>query len=93
MSGTDFDWADPFRLESQLTEEERAIRGAARAFARERLLPGIVEAYAEERSDPSLFTLLHLNVAPAALILFTGLYALYWFRVPGQPRPAPIGRS
>ncbi|GBU17892.1 MULTISPECIES: acyl-CoA dehydrogenase [Methylobacterium] len=56
MSGTDFDWADPFRLESQLTEEERAIRDAARAFARERLLPGIVEAYAEERSDPSLFT-------------------------------------
>ena len=29
-----FDWEDPFRLEDQLTEDERMIRDAARAFAR-----------------------------------------------------------
>ncbi|MBE7198117.1 MAG: acyl-CoA dehydrogenase family protein, partial [Parafilimonas terrae] len=50
-----FVWDDPFLLDEQLTDDERAIRDAAQDFARERLLPGIVEAYANEKTDPGLF--------------------------------------
>ncbi len=50
-----FDWSDPLRLEEQLTEEERLIRDATRAFAQEKLLPRIIEAYEHERTDPGLF--------------------------------------
>jgi glutaryl-CoA dehydrogenase len=50
-----FAWDDPFLLDDQLTEDERAIHEAARAFAQEELLPGIVEAYAQETSNPELF--------------------------------------
>ena len=50
-----FVWDDPFLLDDQLTEDERAIRDVAHDFAQERLLPGIVEAYAQEKTDPDLF--------------------------------------
>jgi len=50
-----FVWDDPFLLEDQLTEDERAIRDVAQSFAQEQLLPGIVEAYATEKTDPGLF--------------------------------------
>jgi len=50
-----FDWADPFLLEDQLTDEERMIRDAAAAYAREKLQPRVTEAFAEEQSDPAIF--------------------------------------
>jgi len=50
-----FDWADPFRLEDQLSEEERAIRDAARAYAQDRLQPRVTAAWREERTDPAIF--------------------------------------
>jgi glutaryl-CoA dehydrogenase len=50
-----FDWEDPFRLEDQLTEEERMLRDAARAFAQEKLQPGVVAACREEKTDPGIF--------------------------------------
>jgi glutaryl-CoA dehydrogenase len=50
-----FNWEDPFLLDEQLTDDERMIRDAARAFAQERLLPRIIEAYREETSDPGIF--------------------------------------
>jgi len=50
-----FDWEDPFRLEDQLTEEERMLRDAARAYATEKLQPRVVAAYREETTDPSIF--------------------------------------
>ena len=34
-----YDWADPFMLEDQLTEDERLTRDSARAFAQEKLQP------------------------------------------------------
>ena len=49
-----FDWSDPFGLEDQLVEDERAVRDAARQFCAERLLPGIVEANRHERFDRGL---------------------------------------
>ena len=50
-----FNWADPFRLHDQLTEEERMLQGAAAAYAAEKLAPRITRAYAEEATDPAIF--------------------------------------
>jgi glutaryl-CoA dehydrogenase len=50
-----FDWQDPFRLDDQLTEEERMLRDGARAYAQEKLQPRVVAAYREEATDPAIF--------------------------------------
>jgi glutaryl-CoA dehydrogenase len=50
-----FDWADPLRLEDQLSEDERMLRDAAAAFAADRLAPRVQDAYREERTDPAIF--------------------------------------
>jgi glutaryl-CoA dehydrogenase len=50
-----FNWEDPFRLEDQLTEEERMLRDAARAYAQDKLQPRVIEAYASEKTDPEIF--------------------------------------
>lgn len=50
-----FDWSDPFRLESQLSDVERMLRDAAAAFAADRLAPRIQKAYLEENTDPEIF--------------------------------------
>ncbi|WP_394198067.1 acyl-CoA dehydrogenase [Litoreibacter albidus] len=50
-----FDWEDPFRLEDQLTEDERMLRDAARSFAETELAPKVIEAYREETVDPGMF--------------------------------------
>ncbi len=51
MSKTDFNWEDPLDLESWLSDEERMIRDAARAFAQDKLAPRIKSAFREERFD------------------------------------------
>ena len=50
-----FDWADPFRLVDQLTEDERMIQQSARAYAQEKLQPRVIDAFANETTDPSIF--------------------------------------
>ncbi len=50
-----FDWEDPFRLDEQLTEEERMLRDGARAYATEKLQPRVIAAYREETTDPDIF--------------------------------------
>ena len=50
-----FDWDDPFRLDQQLTDDERAIRDAARAYAQDRLQARVIRAFAEEHTDPAIF--------------------------------------
>jgi glutaryl-CoA dehydrogenase len=50
-----FDWADPFLLDDQLSDEERMIRDAARDFAQTRLQPSVSEAYLQEKTDPAIF--------------------------------------
>jgi len=50
-----FDWNDPFRLDDQLTEEERMLRDAARAYAQDRLQPRVIAAYRDESFDPAIF--------------------------------------
>ncbi|KQB14608.1 acyl-CoA dehydrogenase [Rhodobacter capsulatus] len=50
-----FDWDDPLRLNGQLSEEERMLRDAARAYAQEKLQPRVIRAFAEEETDPAIF--------------------------------------
>ena len=50
-----FDWEDAFRLEDQLSEEERMLRDGARAYAQEKLQSRVIEAYREEKTDPAIF--------------------------------------
>ena len=50
-----YDWADPFMLEDQLTEDERLTRDSARAFAQEKLQPRVITAYREEEVAPEIF--------------------------------------
>ena len=50
-----FDWEDPFRLDDQLTEEERMLRDGARAYAQEKLQPRVIAAYRDESTDPAIF--------------------------------------
>ena len=51
-----FDWADPFMLGEQLTEDERLILNTARSFAQDRLMPGIIEANRNEKFDRAIMT-------------------------------------
>jgi glutaryl-CoA dehydrogenase len=50
-----FDWADALRLDDQLTEDERMMQAAARAFAQEKLQPRVIDAYRDEVTDPDIF--------------------------------------
>ncbi|RIK92155.1 MAG: acyl-CoA dehydrogenase [Proteobacteria bacterium] len=50
-----FNWADPFLVEWQITEEERMIRNAVQAFAQDKLQPRVTEAYREEKTDKAIF--------------------------------------
>ena len=50
-----FKWDDPFLLDDQLSEEERMISDAARAFAQSELKPIVDNAYMNEETDPGLF--------------------------------------
>jgi len=50
-----FNWEDPFRLEEQLTDDERLVADTARQFAQQRLAPRVQEAYRNETTDPAIF--------------------------------------
>src|SRR4051812_39265439 len=48
---TRFAWDDPLRLDSTLSEDERAIRDTAHAFCQEKLFPRVLMANREEKFD------------------------------------------
>src|SRR5437764_2997299 len=50
-----FHWDDPLLLEQQITDDERAVRDAARAYCQEKLLPRVLQAFRHETTDPSIF--------------------------------------
>ncbi len=50
-----FTWDDPFRLNDQLSEEERMLAEGARAFAQEKLAPRVTEAFENETVEPEIF--------------------------------------
>jgi glutaryl-CoA dehydrogenase len=49
-----FDWADPLRLDGQLSDDERMIRDAARDYAQEKLQPRVLTAFRQERFDRAI---------------------------------------
>jgi glutaryl-CoA dehydrogenase len=51
-----FDWEDPLMLESQLSAEERAVRDAARSFAKTRLATQVVGDFRDEQANASLLS-------------------------------------
>ena len=50
-----FSWEDPFQLSAQLTDDERQVQEAARAYCQERLLPRVTDAFLNETTDVSIF--------------------------------------
>jgi len=50
-----FNWEDPFLLDAQLTEDERMVREAARAYCQEKLEPRVLEAFRHEQTDVAIF--------------------------------------
>lgn len=54
-SAPSFHWEDPLLLDSQLTDEERMVRDAARAYAQDKLLPRVLEAFRHEKTDVAIF--------------------------------------
>lgn len=51
-----FAWEDALRLDAALTEEERAIRDTAHAYAQEKLQPRVLTAFREERFDRDIMS-------------------------------------
>ena len=50
-----FDWEDPFRLDEQLTDDERMIRDTANGYAQDKLQPRVLEAFEKEETDVAIF--------------------------------------
>ena len=50
-----FHWDDPLLLDQQLTDDERMVREAARAYCQDRLQPRILDAFRHEKMDASIF--------------------------------------
>ena len=55
MAKASFHWDDPFLLQQQLTEDERMIEEAARAYCQDKLLTRVTEAFRHEKTDPAIF--------------------------------------
>lgn len=53
-SGSPFNWKDPFLMDDQLTEDERAIRDSAQSYCEENLLTRITEANRNETFDKKI---------------------------------------
>jgi glutaryl-CoA dehydrogenase len=51
-----FEWADPFDLNSQLTDEERLVRDTAEAYAQDKLQPRVTQAYMDEQFDRAILS-------------------------------------
>ena len=51
-----FDWADPFDLNHQLTDEERLVRDTAEGYAQEKLQPRVTAAYLDENFDRGILS-------------------------------------
>ena len=52
---TAFQWDDPLLLDDQLSEDERMVRDAARAYCQDKLAPRVRDAFRHEKTDASIF--------------------------------------
>jgi glutaryl-CoA dehydrogenase len=50
-----FSWQDPLLLDEQLTQDERMVREAARAYCQGKLAPRVLDAFRHEKTDPAIF--------------------------------------
>jgi glutaryl-CoA dehydrogenase len=50
-----FSWEDPLLLDQQLSEDERMVREAARAYCQDKLAPRVLEAFRHEKTDREIF--------------------------------------
>ena len=55
MSKAAFHWQDPLLLDGQLSEDERLLRDAARAYCQDKLQPRVLMAFRNETFDPAIF--------------------------------------
>ena len=55
MAHAAFQWDDPFLLDQQLTDDERAIRDAANAYCQDKLAPRVLEAFRHAKMDTTIF--------------------------------------
>ncbi|WP_420348558.1 acyl-CoA dehydrogenase [Pelagibius sp.] len=55
-SKVQFDWQDPLLFDDQLSEDERMIRDAARAYCQDALMPRILDANRNEVFDRAIMT-------------------------------------
>ncbi len=56
MAKTPFAWDDPFRLDDQLSDDERAVRDAAHAYCQERLQTRVLMAARHEQFDREIMS-------------------------------------
>ncbi|MGH6983485.1 MAG: acyl-CoA dehydrogenase [Stellaceae bacterium] len=49
-----FDWQDPLRFDDLLSEDERLVRDAARAYAQDKLMARVLKAFREEHFDRAI---------------------------------------
>jgi glutaryl-CoA dehydrogenase len=54
-SRSSFRWDDPLLLDRQITDDERAVRDATRAYCQDRLAPRVLRAFREEHTEPAIF--------------------------------------
>jgi glutaryl-CoA dehydrogenase len=50
-----FHWDDPLLLDQQLSDDERQVRDAARAYCQDKLGTRVLEAFRKEETDPAIF--------------------------------------
>ena len=50
-----FQWDDPFHLDAQLSDDERAVREAAQAYCQDKLAPRVQMAFRNEHTDVAIF--------------------------------------
>ncbi len=55
MAEASFNWEDPLLLDSQLTDEERMVRDAARSYCQDKLAPRVLEGFRHEKTDVKIF--------------------------------------
>ena len=50
-----FHWDDPLLMREQLSDDERMVLDAARAYCQDKLKPRILDTFRNERTDPTIF--------------------------------------
>jgi glutaryl-CoA dehydrogenase len=54
-SKASFQWEDPFMLSQQLSDDERQVMDAARAYSQGRLMPRVRDSFRNEETDLAIF--------------------------------------